>query len=113
MNTKLFITTIICIISTLLLLSCNQAEEIPFDTVFKTKHSLLSVSEAQQLFEVYRPKETTRSPNKKLYPFTIGDYVIPDCAGPHLHIEVWKNGVPIDPEPFFCTQFDENGKPIE
>ena len=44
---------------------------------------------------------------------TTGSACAPECSGPHLHIEVWKNGAPIDPEPFFCTQFDENGKPIE
>lgn len=33
-------------------------------------------------------------------------------AGPHLHIEVWKDGISIDPETYFNTQLDENGKPI-
>lgn len=32
-------------------------------------------------------------------------------GGPHLHIEVWINDEPTDPEKFFFTQFDENGKP--
>ena len=42
-----------------------------------------------------------------------GSACSPSCEGSHLHIEIWKNGDPIDPETFFYTQLDENGKPIE
>jgi len=35
-----------------------------------------------------------------------------DSGGPHLHVEIYINGQIKDPEEYFFTKLDENGKPI-
>ncbi len=78
MNTKPSITTTICAISALILLSCNPIEGIEFDVALKKKLSLLSVNEAQQLYEMCQAEETTRTQEEFQLPFSIGESAEPD-----------------------------------
>lgn len=38
--------------------------------------------------------------------------VIRTSAGPHLHLEVYENGVRVDPENYLYTRFDSAGNAV-
>jgi len=76
-----------------------------YSSEFSNKIHVIIVDHGDMLLSVYKHNSSLLKSQNELV--TAGEVIALSgnqgtlTTGPHLHFELWKNGVPIDPEEFF------------